>query len=428
MKKVYLLLTLVFALVLSACGNSGETSGNANNEGGGDGASSSGDTSTVKLYAPFSGPDGENMKQIVEDYNGSQEDVQVDLQIVPQNDYYTTLDLTLSGGGEGDQPDLVVMHGDQIQTYVENGSLQEAAPLLEGDISADDYHEKALIGTEHEDTLYGIPFDIHPLMYFWNKDLIQEAGYDAEYIPSNRDEFIEMTTAVSELGDDKHGFVVPTLWPQQFIFPTLVYQNGGELITDGEVNYTEEPVVDAAQFLYDLIYTHEVSPSNVQQDGELTLFMQGNNAVTFNGPWMMNQFEESGINYGVAPVPQLGTEQQAVFANSHNFVLPASVEDETKIESIRNFLGYVAENSMEWAESGQAPAAKAVYESEEFQDMEFQSQVASQFDDVKFAPEVSNWGPVSDPLFQNLNEILLDEKEIEAALQDAEEASQANLE
>ncbi|MCG1008470.1 ABC transporter substrate-binding protein [Salinicoccus sp. ID82-1] len=426
MKKLYLLFTLVLALVLSACGNSGTPEEGADGSEGS--ASTGGDASTIKLYAPFSGPDGENMKQIVEDYNGSQEETQVDLQIVPQTDYYTTLDLTLSGGGEGDQPDLMVMHGDQIQTYVENGSLQEVAPLLDGDLNEDDYHEKALTGAEHEGTLYGIPFDIHPLMYFWNKDLVEQAGYEPDFVPADRDEFIEMTTAVSALGDDKHGFVVPTLWPQQFIFPTIVYQNGGQLIADGEVMYTSPEVTEAAQFLHDLIYEHQVSPTNVQQDGELTLFLQGNNAVMLNGPWMMNQLEESGLNYGVAPVPMLGTEQEAVFANSHNFVLPATVEDEAKMTAIKDFLGYVAENSMEWAESGQAPAAKAVYESEEFQSMEFQSNVAEQFDYVQFAPEVADWGPVSDPLFQNLNEILLDEQEVEPAMEEAQEASQSSLE
>jgi multiple sugar transport system substrate-binding protein len=380
----------------------------------------------IVFWAPFSGPDGPNMKEIVKGFNESQEDYSVKLQIVPQSEYYKTVDLALNG--QKDAPELLIMHGDQIPTYASQNVIKSLDDIVGETVKKDQYHENAWKGTEVDGKLYGVPLDIHPLMFYWNKDLFEEAGLDPNTPPTNREEFVEMAKKLTDSEKNQWGYVVPTLWPQQFIFPTIVYQNGEELIKDGKVNYTSEAVVEALQFERDLIAKHKVSPANVQQDGELTLFLQGKSAMHMNGPWMLNQFEESNINFGVAPVPRLGTEQDAVFANSHNFVIPTSTEDEKTISGIEEFLSYVGENGMAWAESGQAPASKAVYESDEFKEMKQQPQVAKQFDYVQFSPKVENWGPVSDPLYKAVNEALLGQKDVKKALEDAEKESQTKLE
>ncbi len=410
--KIVSILVLMLSVILAACGG--------NNDGG---SSKSNGGKDVTFWAPFSGPDGPNMKQIVEDYNKSQKDFNVKLQIVPQNDYYKTVDLALNG--KKDAPDVMIMHGDQIRTYAEKDVIQSLDSFIGDKIKKDDYHKNAWNGTEVDGKLYGVPLDIHPLMLYWNKELFKKAGLDPDKAPQTGEEFVDYA---KKLTNDKgqYGYVVPTLWPQQFIFPTLVYQNGGKLIENDKVDYTSKAAIDALQFEHDLIFKDKVSPKNVQQDGELTLFLQGKNAMTMNGPWMMNQFEESGIDYGVAPVPQFG-DTEAVYANSHNFVIPTSVKDDKVKDAIENFIAYVGENGMEWAKSGQAPAAKAVYESDDFKKMKQQPEVAKSFDKAKFSPNVSNWGPVSDPLYKGVNEALLNKKSVEEALKDAAEKSQKEI-
>ncbi|AJD92345.1 ABC transporter substrate-binding protein [Jeotgalibacillus malaysiensis] len=409
---------LAVASVLAAC--SGD---DTSNEGSSEGSSG---TQEITFWAPFSGADGPNMEQIVNEFNDSQDEVSVDFQIVPQSEYYTTLDLSLSGQQEG--ADVMIMHGDQIMTYANQNIIKNLDDIVGDQIDKENYHPTAWEGAEVDGSIYGVPLDIHPLMFYYNKDLFEAAGLDPEAPPTNREEFLEAAIATTNVDEGQYGFAVPTLWPQQFIFPSIVYQNGGELITDdGEVQYDSPEAVEALEFLHSLIYEHEVSPADIQQDGELTLFLQGNSAMHMNGPWMMNQFEESGMNYGVAPVPQLGTEQQAVFANSHNFVIPETVQDDAKIEAITTFLNYVDENGMAWAESGQAPASKAVYESDEFNEMKQQPEVAKQFEYVQFSPNVENWGPVSDPLFSAVNEVLLNQRDAQEALEQAAQDAQASL-
>lgn len=389
----------------------------SNGDSKGDASSKKGDN-TITFWAPFSGPDGPRMKTIVDDYNNSQDNVTVDFQIVPQSEYYKTVDLSMSG--QKNSPDVMIMHGDQIPTYVEKDLLKDVTETAKkAEITQEEYSDKAWTGAQIDGKQYGIPLDIHPLIFYYNKDLFKAAGLDPENPPKNREEFVDAAKKLTDASKNQYGFVVPTLWPNQFIFPTIVFQNGGQLIEDGKVKYDSPEAVEALTFLSDLIKKEKVSPANVQQDGEVTLFLQGKNAMHLNGPWMMEQWDKAKINYGVAPVPQLGTEKQAVFGNSHNFVIPASVKDEKKLEGITDFLKYVADNSMEWAKSGMAPTSKAVYESPEFQEMKQQPQVAKQFEYTEFSPRISNWGQVSEPLWQEVNLALLGKKDPKKAMEDA---------
>lgn len=414
MKKKKVLGVLMSAALtlgsLAAC-SGGETKDSANGNKNGDGT-------TVTFWAPFSGPDGPRMKTIVEEYNKSQDEVEIDFQIVPQSEYYKTVDLAMSG--QKNSPDVMIMHGDQIPTYVEKNLLKDVTDTADkAEITEEEYAETAWTGAQIDGKQYGIPLDIHPLVFYYNKDMFKAAGLDPEAPPTNREEFVAAAKKLTDASKNQYGFVVPTLWPNQFIFPTVVYQNGGTLIDDGKVNYDSPEAVEALTFMTELITKEKVSPANVQQDGEVTLFLQGKNAMHLNGPWMMEQWEKAKINYGVAPVPQLGTKKQAVYGNSHNFVIPATVKDEKKLAATTDFLKFVADNSMEWAKSGMAPTSKAVYESDEFQKMKQQPQVAKQFEYTEFSPRISNWGQVSEPLWQEVNLALLGKKDPKQAMEDA---------
>lgn len=381
----------------------------------------------ITYWAPFSGADGPRMKTIVENYNKSQSKYQVDFQIVPQNDYYKTVDLAFSG--QKSAPDVLIVHTDQLKNYADKNLLKDLSDTIEKTgVKAEDYSETAWRAGDIDGKHYSIPLDIHPLVMYYNKDLFKAAGLDPEKAPTNREEFLAAAKKLTDPKKNQYGFVVPTLWPNQFIFPTLIFQNGGELMKDGKPNYNSPEAVEALTFYRDLIKKEKVSPENVQQDGEVTLFLQGKNAMHLNGPWMMEQWDKAGINYGVAPVPQLGTKQQAVYANGHNFVIPAAVTDSKKLDGISEFLKYVAANTMEWAKSGQAPASKAIYEqSEEFKSMKQQPIVAQEFEYAKFAPVIANWGQLSDPLWAEVNLALLGKKDPQKALDDANKKAEQLL-
>ncbi|MUG66261.1 MULTISPECIES: ABC transporter substrate-binding protein [Paenibacillus] len=409
-KKWSSLLTLVImvALVMAGCGGQSGSGGQSSGEGG-----KSGKTELL-FWSPFSGADGPFMKQIVDRYNASQDQYSVKFVIQPNGEYYKQLDVALSAAK--DRPDLVIMHLDQIPTYQNKGQLQAIDEIAaNAGLSKSDYVEAAIDYATIEGKWYGIPLDIHPLVMYYNKDLFEKAGIASP--PTTREEFENATQQLTDQGAGVYGYVVPTLWPQQFIFPTLVWQNGGELWNGSDVAYNSPEAVEMVEWLRSLI-DMGVSPANVQQDGENTLFLQGKNAIQFNGPWMKSQFDEAGLNYGVAPVPQIGKAKQAVYGGSHNFAVPRDVTDENVLAGIGDFLKYVASNSLDWAESGQALAAKPMLESEEFKALP-QSAIAESFSYVQFAPDVLNWPTISEPIWGELNNALLGKKPAQQAMDDA---------
>jgi len=421
---LFLMLTIV-ALVLAACGGGGNNGGNAGGadntgaagntaDAGGDKKPAGGKTQDLLFWTPFSGADGEFMKKIVDKYNASQDAYKVKLVIQPNGEYYKLLDVALSSSK--DRPDFAIMHVDQIPTYVNKSALQPMDDLAAAaGINAADYVEAPVQYSTIDGKWYGIPLDIHPLVMYYNKDLFDKAGVTAP--PTNREEFEAAVEKLTDKSKGQYGYVVPTLWPQQFIFPTLVWQNGGELWNGTDVAYNSPEAIEMIQWMRGLI-DKGISPANVQQDGENTLFLQGKNAIQFNGPWMMSQFDKAGLNYGIAPVPQIGKAKQAVFAGSHNFVVPKAVTDEAVLNGVGDFLKYVGANSLDWAASGQALASKKMLESAEFKALK-NAPIAESFSHVQFAPNVLDWASISAPIWSELSNALLGKKDPQKAMDEA---------
>jgi len=413
------------AIIGAACSGGGAGGGSGSGEGGGNagggtdaGASSSGggaaSTKEILFWTPFSGADGAFMQDMVDKYNASQDAVKVEFVIQPSGEYYKQLDVALST--EGERPDLMIMHVDQIPTYVSKGQLAPMESLAEAaGIKKEDYVEAPVEYSTIDGKWYGIPLDIHPLVMYYNKDLFEKAGIAAP--PTNMAEFEEAIQKLTDPGAGVYGYVLPTLWPQQFIFPTLVWQNGGELWNGTDVAYNSPEAVEMVKWMRSLV-DRGISPGNVQQDGENTLFLQGKNAIQFNGPWMKGQFDEAGINYGIAPMPQLGKAKQAVYAGSHSFVIPATLTDQAELDAVGDFLKYVASNSIDWAKSGQALASKPMLDSAEFKALP-NSAIADSFSYVQFAPNVLNWPTIAEPIWGELSSALLGEKDPQQAMDDA---------
>ncbi|MGG6440474.1 ABC transporter substrate-binding protein [Saccharococcus caldoxylosilyticus] len=399
------------SLVLMGC--SSKTSENTS-------STSSSGKQEITFWTPFSGADGPFMKKIVDAYNEQSDKYNVKFQIIPSGEYYKQVDLALSTGKK--RPDLMIMHVDQIPTYQKKGQLQPVDDIAaKAGIKKEDFVEAPVKYSTIDGKWYGIPLDIHPLILYYNKDLFKAAGID--HPPTNRQEFIEAAKKLTDKSKGQWGYVVPTLWPQQFIFPTIVGQNGAKLADEqGKPRFNSPEAVEALTFLKDLIYKYKVSPKKVAQDGEVTLFLQGKNAMQLNGPWMKDQFDKAKINYGVAPVPQLGTKQQAVQAGSHNFVIPKDVKDPKVLEGIGDFLKYVAAHSIDWAQSGQAVASKQVLASDAFKQLtKQQTIVAKEFDYAQFNPPVINWGAMTTDLYKEINLVLLGQKDPQKALDEAQE-------
>jgi multiple sugar transport system substrate-binding protein len=206
------------------------------------------------------------------------------------------------------------------------------------------------------------------------------------------------------------------------MWESLLWQFGGDLYNSDvtKATFNSDAGVEALTWLVDLVKDGH-SPKDVAQDAEYVAFQNGKNAFHWNGIWQINAFKEvEDLDWGVAPVPQIGSEK-AVWSGSHNFVIMNQQPlDDNKVQASKVFINWISQRSIDWAKAGQVPARNSVRESQEFQSLEEQSQLAKQVEYVHFVPPEPGIGDVQVQSFdQAVNEAVLLRKEPKAALDEA---------
>src|SRR3712207_6230084 len=157
---------------------------------------------------------------------------------------------------------------------------------------------------------------------------------------------------------------MPQRWPAHLIYLSLLWQNGGEPYSEegDEALYSSPEGVEALEWMRGAV-DQGWSPSNVDPDAEYVAFKNGEVSIHFNGIWQIQDLESTGMNYGIAPVPVIG-EEDAVWANSHNFFITRqATDDENKYAAAQVFIAWISEQSGEWAGSGMIPARQSVRDS-----------------------------------------------------------------
>jgi len=358
------------------------------------------------------------MRKLVEEFSAQHDNINVTMNTVDWAAYYQKVPAAVSSG-EG--PDVGIMHIDTVATNAARGvivPLDDVANALK--LKESDFFPVVWNAGIYEGKRYGIPLDVHPFGDFYNKDVMEKGGLDPNDPPQTKDEFMG---ALEQLkGEGVQGFWVPTVPPgSTWLFEAMLWQFGGDLYNEAvtEATWNSDAGVDALTWLVDLI-KEGYSPKNVGDGAELVAFQNNNNAFYWSGIWNINPLRQAGVNYGAAPLPQIGSEK-ATWANSHNFVIMNKRgQDPNKIAASKVFINWISTHSAEWAEAGQVPARNSVRESSMFQDLKFQSILAEQLPYVRFPPSVPGIGDVQiNALDPAVNEALLLKKDPKTALDES---------
>ena len=396
------------------------------------GAFGSGDTYTgpkvaLSFWNGFTGGDGPFMKGMVEEFNKANPNVTVSMNTLQWADYYAKVPNAVSSGAG---PDVGIMHIDQLATNAARRviiPLDEVASGLQ--LTEADFAPVVWNAGIYQDKRYGIPLDIHPLGFYGNTAELNE-GRHRRRCPTDRAGFEAAVKALQEQGGVKNPFWVTATWPAHLMFSALIAQFGGSIYDQegAKATFNSDAGVESLEWLKGFVGSG-ASPKNVSNDAQAVAFRQGRNALTWDGIWMMNEWEKvKGLEWAAAAVPTIG-EKPAVWASSHNFVVTTqATKDKNKLAAARAFISYISERSIDWAKSGQVPARNSVRESAEFKALTVQSTLAEQLPNVVFPPSVPGIGDVTTPTWETaVNEIILGKKETKAALDAAAKKADALL-
>ncbi|MEU8328107.1 ABC transporter substrate-binding protein [Micromonospora sp. NPDC048839] len=413
------------SLTLAGCGGgddnaSGPAAGNGGKE-------YTGPKVDLKLWNGFTGGDGDIFKALVNQFNAEHQNIAVSVATYQWEDYYNKLP---GAASTGNGPDIAVMHMDQLATFAARGVISELDDVAKNlELSEADFAPTVWQGGLYNNKRYGIPLDMHPLGFYYNKAVMQKAGLDPNKPPTTKDDF---TAALAEF--KKSGVQGFWLSPFQFTggmtFYSLLNQWGGSLF-DAEVakaTFNSDPAIEACTWLVDMVKQGH-SPANVGQDAEYLAFKSGKNAFTFNGIWQINDLKKSPeVQWGVAPLPQLGSKP-AAWANSHNFtIVKQRANNANKVSGAKVFINWLSQHSLDWAKGGQIPARKDVRESADFKALPEISALAPELEYAAFPPATPGLGEVIKTFYDSFNVAALGKKTPQQALDEGVAKANKQLE
>ncbi|WP_042222658.1 extracellular solute-binding protein [Oceanobacillus manasiensis] len=417
MKKVIILLVgLIFtAILLGAC--SENSSSSEVPEG----------ATEVVLWNPFSGGDGEFFNGLVEKFNGSQSDVFVN-SIFQQNDEYYTKLITSLSAGEG--PDIAVAHTHVLSELISGDLIIELDEFAaEEELDWDEFNQNILDATVFDGNHYATPMDTHALIMFQNNELLREVNLlndDGSIKMENTPEgFIEFLTKLKEeLPDGKIPFAFGSKGGGLYwLWWSYYSQLGGESMVSEDPDNPEyvldlEKAIEAANYVKSF-YDNELIPLNLASP--TSDFESGNAAIVSTGVWDTGLFEKSeNLDFSPLPIPNV-FEQNGTWGSSHTLVLPTSQNADEEVQKAAvQFMDFITDNGVDWAEAGHIPAKTTVVESEEFKNMPNRTEYAEVADYVNFIDRTTYARGLEDIVARNLDKLWSGEATAEKAFSDLE--------
>lgn len=255
----------------------------------------------------WSSIDSEPIQKLIADFNAEHADINVELvNAGSYNDMITRMQAAVVSRR---LPDVVMLEITRYGIFADRGVLEPLTTFLtDASFNQDDLIPGIREATLYKGTPYVIPFNNSvPVMYF-NRDLLAEAGFDAP--PASWDELLEYAQALTIR--DSNGNV--SQWgvtaPPQWVRHAFVKQNLGDWMNEDLTEYilNQPEAVEAYQYLYDLIYTHEVANPEASTDANDDIarpaFTSGQTAIYFGSTGSLGGIANaSEFDLGVAPLP-----------------------------------------------------------------------------------------------------------------------------
>ncbi len=284
------------ALALAACGSGG-------GEPAGGGASGGDVTIEFAQWWEPELPDGA-FRGLMDKFEEANPGIKVELLSGP---YASTKEQVLAGSAAGTMSDVVGLDGAWVNDFAQQGSIADLSALM----SDDGYDESQLVSQVQVDgSTYMIPVVNFVYPMFTNDDLLAQAGVTTP--PSTRSEFAAAADAVTALGDNTYGWVLPLSLEApngvQNDVMSWVWASGGSMLDDGQPALTDNPdVLSGVQFVADLWDAGVVSPGafTMKEQDKVEEFTNGRVGMMIDSLAHVNTIREANpdLKFSISAIP-----------------------------------------------------------------------------------------------------------------------------
>lgn len=336
----------------------------------------------------------------------------VETQNVEWGKYYDLLSATYAAG---DPPDIAVMHRSVLPNFVARDLLKPLShDFATSGIDAADFAPVATAAIAVGNELYGLPFDIHALLFHLNADLMKQAGLvnDAgkPIMPTSPEEMLaharifKERTGKNYIAIESNNISMPIR-----LFNSWMWQQGVDVTApDASAAGIDTPEGREALDLLLALYNEGHIDSNLDYSGAEQAFLNGEAGILINGTWVVDHYTaqaESGQvdlkNYMVSNIANIfGTP--AVWSDSHMWVLPKK-DDAAKHAAALAFLKFLNDNNYEWARTGHLPVRSSVISGEALAKLPHRTEYAGTAKIARALPAIQNQRAIQDAMITNIN-------------------------
>ena len=362
------------------------------------------------------------IKDAVSDFE-KQFDVKVNVQEMP---YAQQLEKLRLDGPAGIGPDVLVIPNDQLGGAVVQGLL---TPLNMAAGATDQYTPASINAFKMDNALYGVPKAVETLVLIYNKDLIDK--------PLNSlQEWYDYSK--QQRAKDQYGLLAK--FDQIYYSWGAIEPMGGYIFGKNDkggfnpqdVGLNKPGAVEAVNFLKKF-YADKVFPAGIIGDNGLnaidSLFTEKKAAAVINGPWAFQPYEAAGINYGVAPLPNLPDgKPMSSFLGVKGYVVSTWSKDKALAQKFIEFINQPQYVKTRYVATREIPPLTAMIDDPVIKNDEKASAVAVQAARASAMPGIPEMGEVWGPANAALELSLTGKQDPKAALDGAEKQIQMQIE
>lgn len=404
------------AASLAGCGGNGGTE------------STSGEDSGDKITLRFSFDQGvgEPTQKIVDQFNESQDKIQVETVLLPQDTNQVHDDFVNKLASEDTSVDIMGLDVVYVAEFASAGWLMD----LSGKVDTGTMLEGPVEGATYDGKLVAAPWFTNSSVLFYRQDVLD--ALNAE-VPDTWEGWMKLADQAVGTNGIEYGADFQAAQSEALVtnWVEYVWGNGGDILDeDGNPVVNSENNIEATNIMKTLVdeYAPEGVTTYTETESE-QVFKEGKCLFIrdWSGFWSSGQDEGSKVIGKIAatslPVGPSGEESHTCLGGL-DLVVNNAISDEQK-EAAVEFINYMtsAETQKEMTLiSSQPPVVKDVYTDEEIlEEIPFYADFYDIIMTGKSRPMSPQYAKVSDAIQRNVHQALTGEAEVKSALDTLQE-------
>jgi ABC-type glycerol-3-phosphate transport system substrate-binding protein len=315
----------------------------------------------INHWSWLAASDGEVWAQMIKDFNAANKDVQIKMDLVPE-DQYTTKILTAAAAGKA--PDFGWGTAGQRAQWAADGVIQPLDDLAKKvGLDLADFSEFSVKQSrypKYDNKMFMVPMDLMSLQPEVNIDHVKEAGLDPDKFPTDGATLIEWAKKMTKMDGGKvarSGIMMTASGVQPTVTWGIVaaqmgFQRASDDLKTACVN--EDAGKAAMQWVLDLFDKHMVSTRDVTD--RYKAFGTGQGSVFWTGPWTINGYVTQKLSFRTYPFPNIGGTQKTYFEMGG---LELYVQaDKVRYEATMMAVKWLSDNSKLWTTKGRGASPR----------------------------------------------------------------------